>query len=145
MTGEPRNSVLKIKAGDISIFFEGSEDFISSKLALIVQEIAKYAKDLPSKQSDVLPEMISLPEFWKKQKQRTQVRRFLVVAAWLQKNGRDDVKVKEVDQAIEDHHLEPIKNSSHNLSSNKKKGFCAVSGHGTFYVTQKGLEEVGLA
>ncbi len=148
MTSNPGKSVLKIKAGDFQIFFEGSEDYISSRLGQAVQEIAKCAKDLPSKQGDGQSELISLPELLKKQQESTQVRRFLVVAAWLQKKGRNSLRTGDIDRTIKKYRLPALSNSSDNLSSlrnSKRKRFCEMNDDGSFYVTYDGMEEVGLA
>ncbi|MDT0553108.1 hypothetical protein [Urechidicola vernalis] len=70
-----------------------------------------------------------------------QRRKFLGTAVWLQLNGKQRIKTKEVTDALRAARQVKITNPSHQLNQNISQGFCQKEGNG-FYVTPQGVENI---
>ena len=70
-----------------------------------------------------------------------QRRRFLGTAVWLQLNGKENIKTKEVTDALRHARQIKITNPSHQLNQNISQGFCQKEGN-KFYVTPQGIENI---
>ena len=70
-----------------------------------------------------------------------QRRKFLGTAVWLQENGKQRIKTKEVTDALRAARQVKITNPSHQLNQNIAQGFCQKEGNG-FYVTPQGVENI---
>jgi hypothetical protein len=73
----------------------------------------------------------------------SQNRKFLAVADWLRRKGKDKVKTSDVTGALKDAHQKRLGNASECLNQNVAKGFCEKDG-GMFFLTPEGLKELGV-
>lgn len=143
-------SSIRIDYGNITISFEGSEEFIERVFPKIVSEIGMCISEMPAakasekRNSETNNPKISLPELIKKQTEDTHVRRFLVTAAWLQTYYDQDLSTGMVVKKLKETRQLSVGNASDCLNSNVQRGFCEKIDK-TFFVTPSGLDEVGIA
>ncbi|GAB1308494.1 hypothetical protein KH5_11770 [Urechidicola sp. KH5] len=107
------------------------------------QEPSSYPSDLfaiTERKPKVIPENLST-FLRKKNAVEKQRRRFLGAAVWLQLNGKERVKTKDVTDALKMARQLKITNPSHQLNQNITQGFCQKEGPG-FFVTPEGIEDI---
>ena len=145
------NSRIRIEYGDLSVAFDGSEEFIERVLPQLISDIGRRIADFPAQTADGTRQKVSaaagnlnLAELIKNKSNNTQVRRFLVTAAWLQARGASGLTTGDVGKALQDYKQEKLGNASDCLSSNINSGNCERRDGKTFHVTPKGMESVGL-
>ena len=104
--------------------------------------IAEHPTDLFSapKPKRVIPENLST-FLRKKDAVDKQRRKFLGAAVWIQLNGQQIIKTKEVTDALRAARQVKITNPSHQLNQNIAQGYCQKEGRG-FYVTPQGVENI---
>ena len=99
-----------------------------------------FTKPQASTPQKVIPENLST-FLRKKDCVDKQRRKFLGTAVWLQLNGKQLIKTKEVTDALRMARQIKITNPSHQLNQNISQGFCQKEGNG-FYVTPEGVDNV---
>lgn len=160
------NSRVEIKIGTIEFIGEGEQDWVTEQLDKILekaQELEGAAKKVsaPLVLQKVLPADViehptdlfstqkpkrAIPEnlstfLRKKDAVDKQRRKFLGAAVWLQLNGQQMIKTKEVTDALRAARQVKITNPSHQLNQNIAQGYCQKEGRG-FYVTPQGVENI---
>jgi len=160
------NSRVEIKIGSIEFIGEGEQEWVTEQLDKILEKaenleskikklthtassketiapvIDQHPTDLFStpKPKRVIPENLST-FLRKKDAVDKQRRKFLGAAVWLQLNGQQMIKTKEVTDALRAARQVKITNPSHQLNQNIAQGFCQKEGRG-FYVTPQGVENI---
>ena len=160
------NSRIEIKIGSIEFIGEGEQEWVTEQLDKILEKaesleskikkatimteqkevitpvIAEHPTDLFSapKPKRVIPENLST-FLRKKDAVDKQRRKFLGAAVWLQLNGQQMIKTKEVTEALRAARQVKITNPSHQLNQNIAQGYCQKEGRG-FYVTPQGVENI---
>lgn len=156
-------SKIELKIGGIEFKCEGEQHWVDSKLSDFLEmapdmqsEITKHIKSptptpeptsypsdlfaIPEVKPKVIPENLST-FLRKKNAVEKQRRRFLGTAVWLQLNGKERVKTKDVTDALKMARQLKITNPSHQLNQNITQGFCQKEGPG-FFVTPEGIEDI---
>jgi len=160
------NARIEIKIGSIEFISEGEQDWVTEQLDKILEKaenleskikettivatpkeiieptIAEHPTDLFSapKPKRAIPENLST-FLRKKDAVDKQRRKFLGAAVWMQLNGQQMIKTKEVTDALRAARQVKITNPSHQLNQNIAQGFCQKEGRG-FYVTPQGVENI---
>lgn len=160
------NSRIEIKIGSIEFIGEGEQEWVTEQLDKILEKaenleskikndrivaapkeviepvITEHPTDLFSapKPKRVIPENLST-FLRKKDAVDKQRRKFLGAAVWLQLNGQQIIKTKEVTDALRAARQVKITNPSHQLNQNIAQGYCQKEGRG-FYVTPQGVENI---
>lgn len=144
----------RIKSGDVVVTYDGPEEFLEQVVPKLVSEVGDKVRQMVS---DPTPEPVapakperkkkdSLLKLIERQPKDTQVRRFLVAAAWLQVNEKDKLTTSKVNEVLIKSKLPKLTNASDSLNQNINKGFCErpKPKGSEIFVTPKGLKEVGL-
>lgn len=164
------NARIEFKIGNLEFVGEGEQDWVTSQLDKMLERLpnlinerkvssvkVESAEVLKQEITDITPTLFSdsqsrkitsnnvtenLSTFLRKRdavdKQR---RKFLGTAVWLQQNGKQLIKTKEVTDALRAARQVKITNPSHQLNQNISQGFCQKEGNG-FYVTPEGVENI---
>ena len=140
---------IRLKVGNIEVDYEGSEDYLESKLYKLLDDVSTLAKQVPSENdgSDSNENMNSvtsstLVSFLIEKKADNQNQRFLATAEWLHQKGSKRIKTSDVTKALRDSNQKKLSNASDNLSQNVSKGFCEKEGK-EFFVTPEGRNSLG--
>ena len=165
------NARLEFKIGNLEFVGEGEQDWVTEQLDKMLERLPDLVNqskkstplttiDAPSPSVSIAPSkqptdlfsttapspqraiVENLSTFLRKKdavdKQR---RKFLGTAVWLQENGKERIKTKEVTDALRAARQVKITNPSHQLNQNITQGFCQKEGNG-FYVTPQGVENI---
>ena len=160
------NARIEFKIGNIEFVSEGEQEWVTEQLNKMLDRLPhleKESKKIPIKPT---PQPITVPTqptgntdlfstqktdraipenlstfLRKKDAIDKQRRKFLGAAVWLQLNGQQIVKTKEVTDALRAARQVKITNPSHQLNQNIAQGFCQKEGRG-FYVTPQGIENI---
>jgi hypothetical protein len=163
------NGRLEFKIGNIEFIGEGEQEWVTQQLEKMLKRVPDLQKEgaqkivKPQPKTDtshlVLPstlegDLFSAPKVTPRvipenlstflrnkdciDKQR---RKFLGSAVWLQQNGKQLIKTKEVTDALRAARQVKITNPSHQLNQNISQGFCQKEGNG-FYVTPQGVDNI---
>lgn len=163
------NGRLEFKIGNIEFIGEGEQEWVTLQLEKMLERIPDLQKENPTKVIKSQPEtdtseamlpsnsggdLFSTPKTTQRaipenlstflrskdciDKQR---RKFLGTAVWLQQNGKQLIKTKEVTDALRAARQVKITNPSHQLNQNISQGFCQKEGNG-FYVTPQGVDNI---
>lgn len=162
------NGRLEFKIGNIEFVGEGEQDWVTEQLDKMLErlpELLNESKKDTSKTTikkvieDVTPSqptnLFSIPQpvtkrvipenlssfLRNKDAIDKQRRKFLGTAVWLQENGKQLIKTKEVTDALRAARQVKITNPSHQLNQNIAQGYCQKEGNG-FYVTPQGVENI---
>lgn len=161
------NAKIEIKLGAIEFSGEGEQEWVTEQLDKILDLVPDLKKKIeksiatpsiaePAKvaQNFAPPtDLFSSPKqegmirgnlsTFLRQKDAVdkQRRRFLGTAVWLQLNGKESIKTKEVTDALRAARQIKITNPSHQLNQNIAQGFCQKEGT-RFYVTPQGIENI---
>ena len=163
------NARLEIKIGNIEFVGEGEQDWVTEQLDKMLERLPDLVneskKSVPKIEAVKVSEQPSaqiqptdlfsvttptpqraIPEnlstfLRKKDAIDKQRRKFLGTAVWLQQNGKQLIKTKEVTDALRAARQVKITNPSHQLNQNIAQGFCQKEGGG-FYVTPQGVENI---
>ena len=140
---------IRIKVGNIEVDYEGSEDYLESKLYNLLSDVSTLAKQVPSENdgSDSKGNMdnvtsSTLVSFLKEKKADSQNQRFLATAEWLHQKGLKRIKTSDVTKALRDSNQKRLGNPSDTLNQNVSKGFCEREGK-EFFVTPEGRNSLG--
>ena len=140
---------IHIKVGNIEVDYEGSEDYLESKLYELLDDVSTLAKQVPSENdgSDSNGKMNSvtsstLVSFLKEKKADSQNQRFLATAEWLHQKGSKRIKTSDITKALRDSNQKRLGNASDILNKNVSKGFCEKEGK-EFFVTPEGRKSLG--
>lgn len=161
------NARIEIKIGAIEFSGDGEQEWVTDQLDKILKLVPDLDKKIEKiiattevvkqpimeqnlaqssdlfatpKQQRVIPENLST-FLRKKDAIDKQRRRFLGTAVWLQLNGQQSIKTKEVTDALRAARQIKITNPSHQLNQNIAQGFCQKEGT-RFYVTPQGIENI---
>lgn len=139
---------VRIKVGSIEVDYEGSEDFLDSKLPKLISDVTTLAEKVPaeSEGSDSNENTESgtpstLASFLKEKRADSQARRFLATAQWLHLKGPKRIKTSDVTKALRDSNQKRLGNASECLNQNVSKGFCEKEGK-EFFVTDEGRNSI---
>ncbi len=160
------NARIEIKIGSIEFIGEGEQNWVTEQLDKIlertktIETLIKKEPKIASTSQSISPSITSHPTdlFSTQKTSRTipenlstflrkkdavdkQRRKFLGAAVWLQLNGQQIIKTKEVTDALRAARQVKITNPSHQLNQNIAQGFCQKEGRG-FYVTPQGVENI---
>ncbi len=159
------NARIEFKIGNIEFVGEGDQDWVTEQLDKILDRIPNLVTEskkttpkavLQTTEIPVVPQNTDLfstqsksraiPEnistfLRKKDAIDKQRRKFLGTAVWLQLNGQQLIKTKDVTDALRAARQVRITNPSHQLNQNIAQGFCQKEGRG-FYVTPQGVENI---
>lgn len=146
---------VRIKVGSIEVDYEGSEDFLDSKLPKLITEVATLAEQVPAESDDSDSNgnngnngntesgtASTLASFLKEKKANSQIERFLATAQWLHLRGSQRLKTSDVTKALRDSNQKKLSNPSDSLYQNVSKGFCEKEGK-EFFVTPEGRNSLG--
>ena len=141
---------VRIKVGSIEVDYEGSEDFLESKLPKLISDVTTLAEQVPAESDDSdsngntksgTPS--TLASFLKEKNADNQARRFLATAQWIHlKTDMDHIKTGDITKALRDNKQTKIGNPSDCLSRNVSKGYCEKVGD-RFFVTDEGRNSLG--
>ena len=162
------NGRLEFKIGNIEFVGEGDQDWVTEQLDKMLERLPELLNEskkdtskitvkkvieevTPSQPTDlfstpqpaikrVIPENLSA-FLRNKDAIDKQRRKFLGTAVWLQENGKQLIKTKEVTDALRAARQVKITNPSHQLNQNIAQGYCQKEGNG-FYVTPQGVENI---
>ena len=73
-----------------------------------------------------------------------EYRKFLVTAAWLHLNGKDNLQTADVASALRDNKINKLSNPSDSLAKNIRYSHCERVENNRFIVTQKGFKDLGM-
>ena len=163
------NARLEFKIGNLEFVGEGEQDWVTEQLDKMLERLPDLvnqskksiplAAELPKSSEAITPakhpsdlfsgkptSQRAIPEnlstfLRKKDAVDKQRRKFLGTAVWLQENGKERIKTKEVTDALRAARQVKITNPSHQLNQNIAQGFCQKEGNG-FYVTPQGVENI---
>ena len=142
---------VRFKVGNIEVDYEGSEDFLESKLPKLISDVTTLAEQVPAESDDSDSNgntesgtPITLASFLKEKKVDSQNRRFLATAQWIHlKKGMDHIKTVDVTKALRDNQQTKIGNPSDCLNRNVSKGYCEKVNNNGFFVTDEGRNSLG--
>jgi len=160
------NARVKIKIGSIEFTSEGEQEWVTEQLDKILEKAQGLEKNIKKvsleptgivtenpitttrpadlfssqKTTRAIPENLST-FLRKKDAIDKQRRKFLGTAVWLQLNGQQMIKTKDVTDALRAARQVKITNPSHQLNQNIAQGYCQKEGRG-FYVTPQGVENI---
>jgi hypothetical protein len=142
---------IEFKLGSIEFSGEGEKAWISEQLDKILQQapsllslapisspaVANAGSHAPM-QADPAIATQPLATFLKeKNATKTQVKKFLATAVWLEAKGKKRLTTAEVTQALRDSNQSKLNNAADCLNQNVAKGLCEKDG-GQFFVTTDG-------
>ena len=140
---------VRIKVGSIEVDYEGSEDFLDSKLPKLISEVTTLAEQVPAESDDSDSNSntksgtpSTLASFLKEKNADNQARRFLATAQWLHLKGSKRIKTSDVTKALRDSNQKKLGNAYECLNQNISKGFCERDGK-EFFVTDEGRNSLG--
>lgn len=144
----------RIKHGDVVVTYDGSKEFLEQVIPKLVSQVGDKVQKMAS---EPIPEPVvpakpkrkkedSLLKLIELQPKDTQVRRFLCAAALIQVNQKGKLTTSKVNELLIEEKLSKLTNASDSLNQNIRKGFCdrPKPKGSEFFVTPKGLKEVGL-
>ncbi|MFT4642856.1 MAG: hypothetical protein ACI89R_000699 [Candidatus Azotimanducaceae bacterium] len=160
------NARIEFKIGNIEFVSEGEQEWVTEQLDKMLERLPHLESEgekvpikqvpqpvaasiQPAENTDLftsqktdraIPENLST-FLRKKDAIDKQRRKFLGTAVWLQSNGQQTIKTKEVTDALRAARQVKITNPSHQLNQNIAQGFCQKEGRG-FYVTPQGIENI---
>ena len=142
------NARIEFKIGNIEFVSEGEQEWVTDQLDKMLERLPNLeaeGKKMPVKQV-TQPVVASVQptentDLFTSQKTNRAIRKFLGTAVWLQSNGQQTIKTKEVTDALRSARQVKITNPSHQLNQNIAQGFCQKEGRG-FYVTPQGIENI---
>lgn len=150
-----QNYRIKIKQGEIEIEVDGDKEFVEKHIEEFKKELPRIAKELPSKEKIVSPEIpekeselekLSLVEFYKQKDPKNHNETVVVFAYWLtKKEGKGEFKTKEISNLYSKAGVPKPKNVTQhlkNVSSAKKAYLMKGSKKGLWKLTITGEEFV---
>lgn len=151
--GEAR---IQVKVGAIEFTGEGEQDWVATQLDKILdrsEQLVTFATREPESaavansdqgpvhqpmSADAIIAAKTLPTFLsEKNASKSQVRKFLATAIWLESKGQKRLTTSDVSRALKDSNQSKIGNAADCLNKNVAKGFCEKDGK-QFFVTQEG-------
>ncbi|AOW20633.1 hypothetical protein [Urechidicola croceus] len=160
------NGRIEFKIGNLEFVGEGEQNWVTEQLDKMLERIPELVNEskksttkqtstpiIVSNQTNPTTDLFSAPQperaipenlstfLRKKDAIDKQRRKFLGTAVWLQLNGQQMIKTKNVTDALRSARQVKITNPSHQLNQNISQGFCQKEGNG-FYVTPQGVEDI---
>lgn len=159
------NARIEFKIGNIEFVGEGDQDWVTEQFNKMLDRIPNLVTESKKTAPKAIPQITEIPVapqntdlFSTQSKDRAipenistflrkkdaidkQRRKFLGTAVWLQLNGQQLIKTKDVTDALRAARQVRITNPSHQLNQNIAQGFCQKEGRG-FYVTPQGVENI---
>lgn len=153
---------VEFSIGTISFMGEGDKSWVAEQLDKILSQANELAGIAPAAttalssqspspmglgehqpmQPDSTIAQKTLPTFLnEKGAAKSQVKKFLATAVWLESKGRSRISPKEVTQALKDANQSRLGNPSDCLAKNIAKGYCERDGR-EFFVTQEGKDSL---
>ena len=142
---------VEIKVGQIEFSGQGEQDWVGKQLDKILSKaehlvaLAPAPREAPPEKADHKPmakdsaiARQTLPAFLtEKGAAKSQVKKFLATAVWLEAKGSKRIQTSEVTKALKDANQKRLGNASDCLNKNVSKGYCEKDGK-QFFVTQDG-------
>ena len=146
---------IKISCGSFKVKYEGDERFAKESLCSLISELKEtiQTEDEVSRLSEThegKPDGdMKLPSFLAKMENRSErnsreYRKFLIAAAWLHLNNKNQLQTSDVASALRDSKINRLSNPSDCLTKNIRYGHCERVENNKFIVTQKGFQDLGL-
>lgn len=139
---------IEFKLGTIEFSGEGDKDWVAKQLDKILENapkllsIVREAKEFSPMSPDPGISKKPLAAFLKeKSADKSQTKKFLATAVWLEAKGKSKLSTAEVTRALRDYKQGKLSNATTFLSDNISKGFCEKDGK-EFYVTQLGKDSI---
>jgi hypothetical protein len=154
------DSKIQIKVGIVEFSGEGNQEWLATQLDKILAKVPELLKiELanptgnpaggnkggPSSGGSKAGKPSNLAAYLKdKSATANQVKKFLATAAFLQLNGKTRLNTSDVTDALKNANQTKLRNASHCLNQNVKKGHCEKDGGKEFFVTSNGFTELGI-
>jgi hypothetical protein len=146
---------IDIKIGQIQFSGQGEQDWVAKQLDKIIAQAEKLIKLAPvpgndegdsghhkSMGTDPAIAKKTLPVFLgEKSATKTQVKKFLATAIWLEAKGQKRLRTGDIAAALKSASQGRLGNPSDCLSQNVGKGFCEKDGD-QFFVTDDGRKSL---
>lgn len=149
---------IEFTIGSISFIGEGEQDWVAAQLDKILDRSPELVKLTPKRQvaeptSTNLPPhppmqpdneiaQKTLPSFLnEKNATKSQIKKFLATAVWLEAKGQSRLSTNNVSQALRESNQSRLSNASDCLAKNVAKGYCEKDGK-EFFVTQEGKDSL---
>jgi hypothetical protein len=146
---------IEIKLGHIEFSGQGEQEWVAKQLDKIIAKADSLVKLAPVASPEasgtegdkpMAPDSRvsskTLPAFLtEKGAGRSQVRKFLATAVWLQAKGAKRITTGDVTKALKDSNQSRLGNPADSLNKNVSKGFCEKDGR-EFFVTQEGMKSL---
>ncbi|MBW1939435.1 MAG: hypothetical protein JRI67_11880 [Deltaproteobacteria bacterium] len=146
---------IEIKIGQIEFSGQGQQEWVAKQLDKILskaEDLITLSTPPPEQPSDsTQPKPMgkdtaiagkTLPSFLSdKNATRSQVKKFLATAVWLEAKGNKRLTTGDVTKALKDSNQSRLSNPSDCLNKNVTKGFCEKDGR-EFFVTQEGKKSL---
>ncbi len=142
---------IEFSMGGISFVGEGETKWVSGQLDKILAKIPELMKIAPQEsppkgagaqgappmgKDSKIPKK-TLPAFLREKSPRSQTKKFLATAVWLEAEGARRISTRNVIQALSMSQQSKLANASRCLGENVAKGWCEKDGK-QFFVTQEG-------
>lgn len=146
---------VEIKVGQIQFSGQGEQDWVAKQLDKVLAQAEKLIQLAPPADTDTDTDTKgdghhkpmgkdpsiakkTLPVFLnEKGAAKSQVKRFLATAIWLEAKGKNRLQTSEVVAALKAANQARLGNASDSLNKNVTKGFCEKDGD-QFFVTDDG-------
>ena len=149
------NAKIEIKIGQIEFSGEGQQDWVAKQLDKILSKaedlaaLAPMSQEEPERKPDqkpmrkdsaiarkTLPALLS-----EKGASKSQVKKFLATAVWLEAKGQKKLSTGEITKALRDSNQKRLGNPADCLNKNVRKGYCEKDGT-QFFVTEEGKKSL---
>ncbi len=140
-----QNYRIKIKQGEIEIEVEGDKEFVEKHIEEFKKELPRIAKELPSKEKIVSPEIpekeselekLSLAEFYKQKDPKNHNETVVVFAYWLtKKEKKEEFKTKDIGACYDEARISKPKNITQHVQAvaSGKKAYLTKGSARTYY------------
>lgn len=146
---------IEIKVGEVSFVGEGTEAWLAAQLENVIKHLPDLVKVTPPPppppgdqhggahhRAQKPGARGTLADFLSTHGKKSQTRKFLATAVWLDPDGSKRLTTREVTDALKNARQGKLTNAAQALNDNVAQGFCEKDG-GQFYVTDKGRNEMG--
>jgi hypothetical protein len=146
---------IEIKVGEVSFVGEGTETWLAAQLENVIKRLPDLVKVSPPPPAPPVDPhggahhrtpkpgaRGTLADFLSAHGRKSQTRKFLATAVWLDPDGNKRLTTREVSDALKNARQGKLTNAAQSLNENIGQGFCEKDG-GQFYVADKGRTEIG--
>jgi hypothetical protein len=144
-------SKIEIKIGQITFLGQGDQEWLAKQMDKVLAQAEKLIKLAPASSDDEDANVgnkpigkdssiakKTLPAFLQeKNATRSQVKKFLATAVWLEAKGQKRIQTVDVTKALKEANQTRIGNPADSLNKNVSKGHCEKDGK-QFFVTDDG-------